>query len=633
MRGILLLGGLFGMLAAAQPYNYGADIQSLTPRQEASSRVVVKPLPITRNGTLPLRPEIREMKADRYKWDLFILALSMLQYTSQDDPRSWYQIAGIHGVPFEAWSGVEAVEGGNMSGYCMHSSVLFSMWHRPYLALFEQELYQKANVIAGMFPNGTERQAYQDAARNFRMPYWDWSLEAPEGDEHLPGPFWNATISQYGPRGVQLVRNPLYSYHFHPTEVEAFIWDPINTWEETKRAPDTTVSENSPPSNSSQVNTALLNQLPEIQQRLLGLFSNSKNFNDFGTKVWSATNNVSAADSIESIHDIIHIYGGLKGHMTYVPLSSFDPLFLLHHTMTDRLLAIWQILNPNAWMTPMPAGETSFTSIEGDMQDSKTPLTPFFASEDGTFWNSDMARTTEAFGYSYADTDSSAKKDNELRDELTRKITEWYGDRSWIATLERKQQTQDPPQERQHDKARGGRLSEIRPDVTDNAPDPPTSAVIQNGCYTDWVINVRVNIEALAGNFQVLFFIGPPPMDASQWLVSRNRAAKVTFMGSRHKTGSGSVMAGSSPLTAALVKLVGAGVIPSLDPKHVVPFLEERLQFGVLEGQDKEVNASELKGLHVTINSGEMILPEKGALSRQGPLACRMKLWPEKSLC
>ncbi|KAL2680998.1 hypothetical protein Neosp_008601 [[Neocosmospora] mangrovei] len=540
MRGILLLGGLFGILATAQPYNYGADIQSLTRRQEANARVVIKPLPIIRNGTMPLRYEIREMKADRYKWDLFILALSMLQYTSQDDPRSWYQIAGIHGVPFEPWSGVESVEGGNMSGYCMHSSVLFSTWHRPYLALFEQELYQKANAIASMFANGTERQAYQDAARSFRMPYWDWSLEAPEGDEHFPGVFWNATISQYGPR---------------------------------------------------------------------------------------------AADSIESIHDIIHINGGLKGHMTYVPVSSFDPLFILHHTMTDRLLAMWQILNPDAWMTPMPSGETTFTSIAGEMQDSTTPLTPFFATEDGTFWNSDMARTTEAFGYSYADTDSSGKKEDELRDELTRKITEWYGDRGWIAALERSQHTQDPTQEKRHDNARGIHLSGIRPDVTDNAPDPPVSAVIKDGRYMDWVINARVNIEAFAGNFQLLFFIGPPPIDASQWLTARNRAAKATFMGTRHQTGSKSMMAGSSPLTAALVKLVGAGEIPSLDPKHVVPFLEERLQFVVLGGQDTEVDVYELEGLHITINSGEMMVPEKGSLPQQCSLVCRMKFWPEKSLC
>lgn len=406
----------------------------------------------------------------------------------------------------------------------------------------------------------------------------------------------------------------------------------LNTWDETKRAPNVNISENAPPSNNSLVNTALLAALPEIQQRLLGLFSNSKNFNDFGTKVWSATNNLSAADSIESIHDIVHINGGLKGHMTYVPVSSFDPLFILHHTMTDRLLAMWQILNPDAWMTPMPSGETTFTSIAGEMQNSTTPLTPFFASEDGTFWNSDMARTTEAFGYSYVDTDSSGKKESDLRDELTRKITEWYGGGSWIAALERSQHARGLAQER-HDKTRSGHLNGLRPDVTDNAPDPPASAVIKNGRYMDWVINVRVNIEALAGNFQVLFFIGPPPIDASQWLASRNRAAKVTFMGTRHQTGSRSMMAGSAHLTAALVKLVGAGEMPSLDPKHVVPFLEERLQFAVLGGQDTEVDASELEGLHITINSGEMTVPEKGSLPQQGPLTCRMKFWPGKSLC
>jgi hypothetical protein len=45
--------------------------------------------------------------------------------------------SGIHGVPFEPWSGVEAAPGANQSGYCTHSSVLFPMWHRPYLVLFE----------------------------------------------------------------------------------------------------------------------------------------------------------------------------------------------------------------------------------------------------------------------------------------------------------------------------------------------------------------------------------------------------------------------------------------------------------------------------------------------------------------
>lgn len=92
----LLIAWLLIIVAvAAQSYNYGVDTDSLARRQDSNSRIVVKPLPQTRNGTIPLRPEIREMKADRFKWDLYILSMSMFQDVSQDDPASWYQIAGM----------------------------------------------------------------------------------------------------------------------------------------------------------------------------------------------------------------------------------------------------------------------------------------------------------------------------------------------------------------------------------------------------------------------------------------------------------------------------------------------------------------------------------------------------------
>jgi tyrosinase len=84
---------LFFAVATAQSYSYGVDIDSLTRRQD-NGRIVVKPLPQTRNGTVLLRSEIREMQADKYKWDLYILSMSMLQDVNQDDPASWYQIAG-----------------------------------------------------------------------------------------------------------------------------------------------------------------------------------------------------------------------------------------------------------------------------------------------------------------------------------------------------------------------------------------------------------------------------------------------------------------------------------------------------------------------------------------------------------
>ena len=79
----------------AQSYDFGFNIEALTRRQdEDTSPIVVGRLPFAPNGSVPLRPEIRQMQADQYKWDLFILALSMFQSVSQDDPLSWYQIAG-----------------------------------------------------------------------------------------------------------------------------------------------------------------------------------------------------------------------------------------------------------------------------------------------------------------------------------------------------------------------------------------------------------------------------------------------------------------------------------------------------------------------------------------------------------
>lgn len=283
-------------------------------------------------------------------------------------------------------------------------------------------MFKKANAIAGMFPNETQRRLYKQAASDFRVPYWDWSRSAPTGQTHLPDVFWSPIIVQNGSNGVQHIKNPLYSYQFHPLNKEALIWNPLKQWNETKRGPETRVSLTAPPSNNERVNAALLAKLPEVQQRLYILFSNYTDFNSFSNKVWAVFQGQPTVDSIESIHDIIHLYEGLKGHLTYVPLSSFDPLFL-HHAMTDRLITMWQILDPSAWITPMPAGETSFNAIKGSMQSSDSTLTPFYASPDGTFWNSDMARTTEVFGYTYADTDPSVGSEESMRQSLIRRLT------------------------------------------------------------------------------------------------------------------------------------------------------------------------------------------------------------------
>lgn len=90
------LGGtvlLFG-LAQAQRYDYGIDISHIIRRQDPSSKIVIGKLPPALDGSIPARLEIRDFKNDKYSWDLYILALSMLQYVNQNNPLSWYQIAG-----------------------------------------------------------------------------------------------------------------------------------------------------------------------------------------------------------------------------------------------------------------------------------------------------------------------------------------------------------------------------------------------------------------------------------------------------------------------------------------------------------------------------------------------------------
>ncbi|KAJ6444861.1 tyrosinase precursor [Purpureocillium lavendulum] len=618
--------GTIVSLVCARGYDFGVDVSRLTRRQ-VTSPILVGKLPLAVNGTIPVRQEIRQMIADKHKWDLFVLAMSMFQYADQGDPLSFYQIAGIHGVPFIPWNGVEASPGANQSGYCPHSSVLFPTWHRPYLALYEQQMYSMANAIAAMFTNATERRLYQLAASDFRAPYWDWSQSPPPGETHLPEVFWSPIIVQSGPNGVQNIKNPLFSYQFHPLDEDALIWNPLKQWNETKRGPEMDVSMTEPPSNNSKVNEALLSKLPEIQQRLYVLFSGYHDYNAFSNKAWAASQGLSTMDSIESVHDLIHIYGGSKGHMTYVPLSSFDPLFFFHHIMTDRLIAMWQILNPSAWITPMPAGETTFTAVKGTMQTSKTALTPFYFASDGTFWDSDMSRTTEVFGYTYADTDPSRGSDDAIRRSLIDKINKWYASSSPIGQMANTRHGDSRPQGFGHASKVNIQASTFRPNVQLSANNPSSSRVIKNSKYTEWIANVRIDAKALEGSCAVYFFFGLPPTDVFQWERAQNLAGSVGISSMKHMTRSESKISGALPLTSALIKMVAAGYIADLSPAAVTPLLKRTLHFHILGSDDNEIDPASLDGLYVGINSADVKIPGANELPVWGQTTMRLDLW------
>ena len=88
-------------------------------------------------GSTHTRYEIRQL-ASKYpkQWSLFLLAMQQFQNQSQSLQTSYYQIAGIHGVPRVNFDGVAQCSScGGTDGYCTHSSILFLGWHRTYLAL------------------------------------------------------------------------------------------------------------------------------------------------------------------------------------------------------------------------------------------------------------------------------------------------------------------------------------------------------------------------------------------------------------------------------------------------------------------------------------------------------------------
>lgn len=87
-------------LVVATSYNYGFDVtKAMKAKRQSGGIVVTKGMPINRDGTIPVRVEIRDLQQDPDKWALYILAMDMMQFTDQSDETSWYGILGtLHSV-------------------------------------------------------------------------------------------------------------------------------------------------------------------------------------------------------------------------------------------------------------------------------------------------------------------------------------------------------------------------------------------------------------------------------------------------------------------------------------------------------------------------------------------------------
>ncbi|TLD32554.1 tyrosinase precursor [Venturia nashicola] len=346
------------------------------------------------DGSVPLRREVRELQS-RFpdQWNLYMLGLEAFQGMDENNITSYYQIAGIHGMPYKPYNGVAGLPGAS-SGYCTHSSTIFLTWHRPYLSLYEQLLYAVIQDIASKF-TGPNKAKYVAAAKDFRIPYYDWAA-LPSG---LPSALTAATVSVIDRNGARQISNPLASFKFHP--INPSPGDFSASWSRfpaTARHPDSKGN-----SRNDQVASAISTMTAALRTSVVVALS-LQNYNAFSNNRWLQNQRAGEYGSVENIHDALHDAIGGGGHMSALDASAFDPIFWQHHCNVDRLWAIWGALNPNSYVEPGAVGRDSFIAKRGTIEDINTQLKPFWDGSGTRFWNSAGVKETTTFNYAYPET-------------------------------------------------------------------------------------------------------------------------------------------------------------------------------------------------------------------------------------
>ncbi|KAI6760465.1 hypothetical protein HG530_009325 [Fusarium avenaceum] len=190
---------------------------------------------------LPVRKEISSLAdstdpGERKQWTLFILALERFKHMSVDDKLSYFQIAGIHGYPEVVWDGapqpktapnIETKRLGDQpfGGYCNHNSLTFPTWHRPYMLLFEQRIWETMQLVINDWAiesglSVSDAEVWHAAADNWRMPYWDWARrQGYDEDLVLPQVLTQATVRIFPPDAVQ---NHFSADGLHPNPLLGF---------------------------------------------------------------------------------------------------------------------------------------------------------------------------------------------------------------------------------------------------------------------------------------------------------------------------------------------------------------------------------------------------------------------------
>ncbi|KAK0622707.1 hypothetical protein B0T14DRAFT_494314 [Immersiella caudata] len=374
-------------------------------------------------GERPARLNIDDLMKNGPQWDLFIQALAAVHAADESDWTSWYQIAGIHGIPFKAYNGNEMVPGGARTGYCPHGELTFITWHRPYLALLEQTIHAHATRIAAQYPPSSSA-TYKSAAETLRLPFWDW---ANPSTPTAPPITTEPSITITTPSGPSTFPNPLYSYPFQtfPFTDPDFLDRDLTDYPATKRCINMTLG---PPgvNDFALSQNYLRDQSSSVRNNVYKTFTQATNFIDM------ASTSGSGGRSFENPHNSVHQsigggrIGGMSGHIKPTEWAAFDPIFWLHHANVDRQFAMWQaIYFENSMWTGSVNGHPTFGS-DGRGITADSPLRPFVDGE-GKDWTSRRVEGTRELGYTYEGVEEWKGTKEEVRERVREMVNRLYG--------------------------------------------------------------------------------------------------------------------------------------------------------------------------------------------------------------
>ncbi|KAI8153411.1 Tyrosinase [Colletotrichum sp. SAR 10_71] len=106
--------------------------------------------------------------------------------------------------------------------------------------------------------------------------------------------------------------------------------------------------------------------------------------------------------NFEGPHGEVHVGAACGQDLVYLSTSAFDPLFWLHHTNVDRLIAYWQALHfENATMHFSYPSNQLFATPRGTITTPESPMMPFIGRGGEPLTSESMTQIRD-WGYTYA---------------------------------------------------------------------------------------------------------------------------------------------------------------------------------------------------------------------------------------